>query len=300
MTHSFGGMVTACITPFDRAGQIDFAAWGRHLDRQIQAGADGLLIFGTAGEAPTIEPDEYPRALEWVAEHVAGRVPVLAGAGGNNTAHSIAQARIAAATGVDGVLVTCPYYSKPPQHGLRAHFEAIADAVEIPQLVYSIKGRTGVNVEPDTLFALAEHPNIVGVKEASDDLDQLMQVAGNAPDGFTVLAGSDHVAYPVIALGGHGVIATVSNLVPADFKSLVTAAFEGNRTVASRKQALLLPLMRACFTENNPMAIKTMLSMTGAIEESFRPPLCGMLPENRERLRGLLDRYALLPVSSAA
>jgi len=300
MLPSFHGMITACITPFDSAGRIDFEAWARHLERQIQGGADGLLIFGTAGEVPTIEPDEYPRALEWVVERVAGRVPVLAGTGGNNTAHSVQQAQTAAATGVDGLLVTCPYYSKPPQQGLRLHFETIADAVEIPQLVYSIKGRTGVNVEPETLFALAEHPNIVGVKEASDDLDQLMQVAGNAPEGFSVLAGSDHVAYPVIALGGHGVIATVSNLVPADFKALVTAALEGNRTLASRRHALLLPLMRACFVENNPMAIKTMLAMTGAVEETFRPPLVRMLPENRERLAAILERYALLPVPSAA
>lgn len=300
MSGPFSGMITACITPFASSGDIDYAAWGKHLNRQIAAGADGLLIFGTAGEVPTIQPGEYSQALSWVVEHVAGRVPVIAGTGGNDTTRSIEQAREAASTGVDGLLVTCPYYSKPPQQGLRLHFEAIADAVELPQLIYSIKGRTGINVEPDTLFALAEHPNITGVKEASDDLDQLMTVAGNAPDGFSVLAGSDHVAYPVIGFGGHGVIATVSNIVPADFKALVDAALDGNRVLASRKHALLLPLMRACFTENNPMAIKTMLALTGEIEEVFRPPLCQMRHENRLMLQDLLTRFALLPTPAAA
>ena len=300
MSGMFNGMITACVTPFTASGDIDFGAWARLLERQIQAGADGLLIFGTAGEAPTIRDGEYAEALAWVAGLVKGRVPVVAGTGGNDTVRSLAQARQAADSGVDALLVTCPYYSKPPQHALRRHFETIADAVDLPQLVYSIQGRTGVNIEPETLFALAGHDNIVGVKEASDNLDQLMVVAGNAPDGFSVLAGSDHVAYPVIALGGDGVIATVSNIVPADFKALVSAALEGNRALASRKHALLLPLMRACFTENNPMAIKTMLALAGEIEAHFRPPLCPVLPESRDLLADILDRYALLTDRSAA
>ena len=300
MSAPFNGMITACVTPFSGSGEIDYGTWSRLLERQIQGGADGLLIFGTAGEAPTIRPGEYDRALSRVVEIVGGRVPVLAGTGGNDTTRSLEQANAAAATGVDALLVTCPYYSKPPQHALQRHFETIADAVPTPQLVYNIQGRTGINIEPETLFALAEHDNIVGVKEASDNLDQLMVVAGGAPDGFSVLAGSDHVAYPVIALGGHGVIATASNIVPADFKSLVTAALDGNRVLASRKHALLLPLMRACFTENNPMAIKTMLAMAGEIEEVFRPPLCSMTAEGQAFLRGVMDRYALLPGRTAA
>lgn len=295
MSGPFGGMLTACITPFAKDGTIDYGTWRKLLERQIQSGADGLVIFGTAGEAPTITPSEYLEALERVVEIVGGRVPVLAGAGGNDTRRSVTQAKAAAETGVDGLLVTCPYYSKPPQHALLDHYRAIADAVALPQLVYNIKGRTGVNIEPDTLFRMAEHENIVGVKEASDDMDQFMTVAGAAPEGFSVLAGSDHVAYPVISFGGHGVVCTVSNIVPADFKALVKAALEGNRTLASRKHALLLPLMKACFIENNPMAIKTMLALTGEIEEVFRPPLCPMLPENREALRSILQRFALLP-----
>ncbi len=300
MSGPFNGMITACITPFAKDGTIDYGTWRRLIDRQIRAGADGLVIFGTAGEAPTITPSEYLEALERVVDMVGGRVPVLAGAGGNDTRRAVTQAKAVAETGIDGLLVTCPYYSKPPQHALVNHYRAIADAVALPQLVYNIKGRTGVNIDPDTLFRMAEHENIVGVKEASDDMDQFMTVAGAAPDGFSVLAGSDHVAYPVIAFGGHGVICTVSNIIPADFKALVTAALEGNRVLAARKHALLLPLMKACFIENNPMAIKTMMALAGEIEEVFRPPLCSMLPENREVLRSILQRFALLPGTVAA
>jgi 4-hydroxy-tetrahydrodipicolinate synthase len=291
---SLQGTFTALVTPFTRHGEIDYQALTTLIDRQLEAAVDGLVIFGTSGESPTISAHEYQQVIRFAVERSAQRTQIIAGVGSNNTESSVSAAQTAMACGADALLVVCPYYNKPSQEGIHRHFSRIADSVALPQLVYNIAGRTGVNIETDTLLRLSRHENIVGVKEASDDIHQITDVIRQTPEDFVVLAGSDHMTFALLALGGDGVIAVLANLLPHAMRELVDSALSGDLIRAREQHYRLLPLMRGCMLESNPIPIKTALAWRGDLEEAFRLPLCPMQDERRNRWRQLLVEHNVL------
>ena len=295
MAETFRGTFTALVTPFTRDGALDLEAMGGLIDEQLAAGVDGLVVLGTTGESPTVSADEFGRILDAAVTRAGGTCTIIAGVGCNDTGRTVEQGCEAEALGVDGLLVVCPYYSRPSQAGIYEHYTRVADAVALPQLVYNIEGRTGVNIETDTLVDLASHSNIVGVKEASNDIDQIMDVVERTPDGFAVQSGSDHLTYPLIALGGDGTISVLSNMIPGAVKALVDAALAGEMAEARRLHYEQLPLARGCFLEGSPTPIKTALAWQGRIEEAFRLPMAPMRPETRLQWRNLLASQGLLP-----
>ena len=294
MTAFFTGTYTAIITPFTADLAVDYKAFDQLIDRQVKAGVEGIVVLGTTGEAPTVHGAEYEQVLRAAVARVDGQIQVIAGVGGNDTARTVDQAVVAAATGVDGLLVTCPYYNKPTQKGLEAHYRAVADAVELPQIIYNIAGRTGVNIQTSTIVALSAHPNIVAVKEASEDLEQIMDVIHQTSDDFAVLSGSDSLTYSLVALGGNGAISTISNLIPEGVKEMVDAGLRGDKSRSLEAHYQGLPLARTCFIESNPIPLKTALASMGLISESFRPPMCAMEPANREILMDCLREMGLI------
>ena len=255
---------------------------------------DGLAPCGTTGEAPTLEPDEHLRVCELTVRYAEGKAKVLVGGGGNSTRHAIELTREAAKMGADGVLSVGPYYNKPSQEGHFQHYKAIAESAEVPIIIYNIPGRTGVNMLPETLLRLAEIPNIAGVKEASGDLDQMMEILRNRPDGFSVLSGDDSFAIPLMAMGGDGCISVVANQVPDLFARMIHLALENDWKQARELHYRLYELMQANFLETNPVPVKAAMSMMGLIEEVYRLPLVPMQPQNRRRLEGVLKRLELI------
>ncbi|MCY3758690.1 MAG: 4-hydroxy-tetrahydrodipicolinate synthase [Acidobacteria bacterium] len=296
MTRSprFRGAITALVTPFDRSGRVHEDHLREIVERQIAGGVDGLAPCGTTGEAPTLEPAEHLRVCELTVRYAEGRAKVLAGGGGNSTRHAIELTREAARMGADGVLSVGPYYNKPSQEGHFQHYKAIAESADLPIIIYNIPGRTGVNMLPETLLRLAEIPNIAGVKEASGDLDQMMEILRNRPDGFSVLSGDDSFAIPLMAMGGDGCISVVANQVPDLFARMIHLALENDWTQARDLHYRLYELMQANFLETNPVPVKAALSMMGWIEEVYRLPLVPLQPENRRRLEGVLQRLGLI------
>lgn len=299
MAKTLRGTFTPLVTPFTRERAIDFAALASLIDAQLSAGIEGLVLFGTTGESPTVTEEEFRRVVSQAVEQVGSRAQVIAGIGSNDTTKTLAQAQAAAELDVDALLVICPYYSKPTQAGLYDHYLAVAEAVPLPLIVYNIAGRTGVNIQTDTLVALAEHPRIVGVKEASDDINQVMDVIDRTPRDFAVLSGCDHLNLPLLSLGGDGVISTLANLVPGEVKALVDSALAGDLLRARRLHYRLLPLAKGCFIESNPIPVKTALAWQGKIEESFRMPMRPMMPATREAWRAILMRQGLLSAAQA-
>lgn len=302
MTRWFSGTYTALVTPFHHDGTLDFPALERLVHRQLMAGVDGLVVLGTTGESPTIRGVEPRQILDAVCDQVNGRISVIAGVGTNDSEATIRQAEQAQAAGVSGLLVGSPYYNKPTQPGLAAHFEAVAAAVALPQIVYNIPGRSGVNIEPETLLRLSGTPNIVGVKEANPNLRHIMSVASTMPSDFAVLSGNDDVIFPMMALGACGVVSVLSNLVPERVRALVDAALVGRWDTARVLHNVLLPLMRGCFLETNPIPIKTALAWQGLIEPVFRPPLCTMqkAPAEEWRRRLTADGFTVAGAERAA
>lgn len=284
------GALTALVTPFTRDGEVDEAAFVRLVERQIDQGINGLVPCGTTGESPTTTHEEDDRLISLTIETVArrgmtGRIPVVAGTGSNNTATAIASTRRAAALGADAALIVAPYYNKPDQRMLEAHYRAVADDGGLPVVVYNVPGRTASNVEAATLRRLAEHPRIVAVKEASANLEQIMTVLRDRPDGFSVLSGDDSWAYPLLALGGDGVISVASNEIPAEMTRLCALAHAGDWDGARALHERLLDLMRANFISPNPVPVKAALAEMGLIEDVLRLPLLPMADELRPRLR---------------
>jgi 4-hydroxy-tetrahydrodipicolinate synthase len=261
---------------------------------QIDNGVSGLVPCGTTGESPTLNHEEHERVVAITVQETRGRVPIIAGTGSNATAEAIALTKHARESGADYSLQVAPYYNKPTQKGFYEHFLAIAAAVDIPLIIYNIPGRTGKNIETDTLMRLAEHENIVGVKEASGSIPQIMDVLCQRPDGFTVLSGDDNITLPVIALGGNGVISVASNLAPKRVSEMVHNALEGNWSEARNQHYALLPFFKALFLETNPIPIKTALAMKGMLQEVFRAPMCSMEPNNRDRLKKTLEDLNML------
>jgi len=288
------GTITALVTPFSKDGTVDEKALRSLVDFQIERGINGLLPCGTTGESPTLDYAEHNRVIDIVIEQAHARVPVIAGTGSNSTKEAIDLTLHAQKAGADFSLQVAPYYNKPTQQGFYEHFKAVADAVAIPLILYNIPGRTGKNIETATIVRLAEHKNIVGVKEASGDVWQMMDVIQQVPDDFTVLSGDDNLTFPLIAVGGHGVISVASNIIPAEVCAMVDSALAGTWEEARKRHYRLLPFFKAMFLETNPIPIKTALALRGMAEERFRLPMCPMAPENREKLLSIMRKQGLL------
>jgi 4-hydroxy-tetrahydrodipicolinate synthase len=290
----FKGTYTALITPFKEDLSVDEGALRRLVSFQIENGISGLVPVGTTGESPTTTSEEDKRIFQIVVDETAGRVPVICGSGSNNTAEAIAYTKNAKAVGADAALIVCPYYNKPTPKGLVRHYRKIADEGGLPIIVYNIKGRTGVNIETDTLMEIAQHPRVVGVKEASGDVSQMKEVIERAPDDFSVLSGDDALALDLVKMGGHGVISVASHVMPKQVSACIAHALAGDMVRAEQEKEHLDELFNAMFIETNPIPVKTALSLMGKCLEIFRLPLCEMEEKNKEKLIATLKRYQLI------
>jgi 4-hydroxy-tetrahydrodipicolinate synthase len=305
-TRQFRGAFTALITPFTPTGAIDEPAFRALVRRQIDSCIHGLVACGTTGETPTLshEEDEWVIAttLEVASERPSrARVRVIAGTGSNSTATAVKSTRRAAKLGVDAALVVAPYYNKPDQRMLEAHFRAVAEEGDLPIIVYNVPGRTGVNVEAATLLRLAEHPRIVAVKEASANMDQIATILAERPADFSVLAGDDTWTLPMLALGGDGVICTCANEIPGEMAELCDAAFAGDWERARQIHQRWLPLMKANFAGGpNPVPVKAAMSMMGLCSDTLRMPLLPLDEPHRGRMRMLLETSGLLDTAGTA
>lgn len=290
----FTGCGTALVTPFRGDQSLDEVALRSLVRRQIDAGIDFLVPCGTTGESPTLTHAEHLRVVEITIEEARGKVPVLAGAGGYNTAEVIELARRLAALGANGILSVTPYYNKPTQEGLAQHYAAIAAATSLPIILYNVPGRTGANLEPATVRRLAALPTIVGIKEASGNISQMAAILNQVPEDFIVLSGDDSVTLPLFALGGRGVISVASNEIPAEMVQLcrlaAAADFHGAREIHRR----CLPLMEINFVESNPIPVKAALAALGLLEPVWRLPLVPPKAENLARIRAVLESLGLL------
>lgn len=287
----FKGVYTALITPFTEHNTVDYAALERLVDFQIESGIDGLVPCGTTGESPTLSHEEHDRVIAQTIKFAQGKVPVIAGTGSNATNEAIRLSQHAQDAGVDAVLLVNPYYNKPTQKGLYLHFKAVAESVSVPCILYNIKGRTGVNLETETLLRLADEcRNIVAVKEASGDLLQIKDVIKRRKEGFSVLSGDDNLALDVIREGGDGVISVASNLFPSQMERMVHSALEGDFESAECISRWFEPFFKACFIETNPIPIKTAMAYRGHCKEIFRLPLCSLeSDEHRFALERIVD-----------
>lgn len=285
MNHIFRGTGTAIVTPFTSDDRIDYESFRRHIEQQISGGVDALVVLGTTGENATIWPDERRELVEKAIEYIGGRVPVIIGTGNNSTSESIVFSKEAAEAGADGLLVVGPYYNKPTQAGFRAHVGAIADATDAPIVIYNVPGRTSFNILPETVLQLAEEvPSVVGVKEASGSLAQISDILAQRPASLAVYSGDDEITLPLIALGGDGAVSVISNAVPDLFSDMVRKALDGRITEAREIHFRLLPAMRACFLETNPIPIKAVMSQLGLMDSRLRLPLIEMEDDNRRKV----------------
>jgi 4-hydroxy-tetrahydrodipicolinate synthase len=291
---TFSGSFVALVTPF-RNGRVDEAKLRELVEMHVTHGTDGIIPCGTTGESPTLSHDEHKRVVEVVIESARKRVHVIAGTGSNSTAEAIDLTKHAERAGASGALVVNPYYNKPTQEGLYQHYRAVADAVSIPIVTYNIQSRTAVNVETATMARLARDcKNIVGVKEASGSLDQMSQVIAACGPTFCVLSGDDNITLPLLAIGGHGVISVIANILPRETSEMVHAALDGDFKKARELHYRLFPMARAAFLETNPIPIKEAMAMAGMLEPEFRLPMCRMSDANREKLRAILKPYGLI------
>ncbi|HYP25310.1 MAG TPA: 4-hydroxy-tetrahydrodipicolinate synthase [Blastocatellia bacterium] len=291
---SLKGCGTAIVTPFNEDLSVDEEALRRFVDFQIEEGIDFLVPCGTTGESVTLAPDEQRRVVETVLRASRGRVPVIAGAGGNNTAHVIDSARAFEKAGAHGLLSVTPYYNRPTQEGLFRHFRAIAGSTSLPIILYNVPGRTSVNLLPETVARLSEIPNIVGVKEASGDVSQIAEVIARVPEDFKVFSGDDSITLPTVALGGVGVISVASNEAPRQMTALTRACLENRWDEARRLNKELLPLMKVNFIESSPGPVKAALAMMGRIKEVYRLPMVPVTDETRQKLREVLVGLKLI------
>lgn len=291
----FQGTATALVTPFTKEGSLDEHALRELVEFQIHGGVEGLVPVGTTGESPTLNYDEHYRIFDLVIEQVNGRVRVIVGTGSNSTQEAISQTEYAKKAGADGALVVGPYYNKPTQEGYFQHYRAIAEAVDIPLVIYNVPGRTGGNIEAATTLRIAEElPNIMGVKEASGNMSQIMEIARNRPENFSLLSGDDAITLPMMSVGGDGCISVVANEVPKEFSDLVRNCLAGKWREALQLHNKLLPLMNFNFIESNPIPVKAALVLMGKIQEEYRLPLVPMSEKNRKKLRELLLELHLL------
>jgi len=296
----FNGTGTALVTPFRSDGSLDEQTLARLVQRQIDAGVDFLVPCGTTGESPTLTHAEHLRVVETTLAKTNGKIRVLAGAGGYNTSEVITLASELAALGADGILSVTPYYNKPTQEGLYQHFSAIAAAVSLPIILYSVQGRTGVNIEPATVARLAKVPNIIGIKEASGNISQIGAILNCVPEEFLVLSGDDAITPPLIALGGSGVISVASNEIPAEMTRMTHLALAGDFTAARQIHRRYHSLMEINFIESNPIPVKAALAEMGLLEPIWRLPLVPPKSENLVRIRTVLESLKLVERVHAA
>lgn len=288
----FKGTLVALVTPFSD-GKVDYAAIQRLVDWHIEQGTEGLVPVGTTGESPTVNVEEHEKIIQTVVKQAAGRVPVVAGTGGNATAEAIELTCFARDVGADASLQVCPYYNKPTQEGLYRHFAAIAEACDLPMVLYNIPGRTAVSMAPATVARLAELDQVVAIKEATGSMDQTSEIL--ALSDITVLSGDDSLTLPLMALGARGAISVVANLVPKDVKRLTDAMLAGDVATARAVHRRLFPLCRAMFVETNPIPIKTAMLWTGLLEsDEKRLPLADLAPASADVLRQAMTEYGLL------
>lgn len=290
----FKGSMVAIVTPF-RGGKVDEPTFKKLIEFQIKNGTNGFVPCGTTGESATLNFEEHDRVIKLNIELNKGRIPVIAGTGSNSTEEAVMLTKHAAKAGADASLQVSPYYNRPTQKGLYLHFKAIANSVGIPIILYNIASRTGVNIEPETMAKLAtDCKNIVGVKEASGNLDQMSRIKAICPDNFLLISGDDSLTLPVLSLGGVGVISVVANIVPKDVSNLVKSFISGDIEEAQKLHYKLLPLTKALFLETNPIPVKTAMGLLKMIESGLRLPLCEMGEDNLNKLKKELKDYGLL------
>jgi 4-hydroxy-tetrahydrodipicolinate synthase len=289
----FQGSIVAIVTPFKNE-RVDEERFRQLIEFQIKNGTSAIVPCGTTGESATLSFEEHHRVIDITVEAVGKRVPVIAGTGGNSTAEAIELTAHAKEAGVDATLQVAPYYNKPTQEGLYRHFKAIAEAVPLPQVLYNIPGRTGVNILPATVARLAELHEVVAIKEASGDLGQMAEVVRLAGDKITLLSGDDNLTLPVLAIGGKGVVSVVANIAPKESAEMVKSWQDGKVDQCRNLFYRLLPLCQAMFYETNPIPVKTSLALMGKREDKMRLPLCAMAPANLEKLKKVLRSYGLI------
>ncbi|MBW2285591.1 MAG: 4-hydroxy-tetrahydrodipicolinate synthase [Deltaproteobacteria bacterium] len=289
----FSGSIVAIVTPF-KENKVDEDAYRGLIEFQIENGTNAIVPCGTTGESATLEFEEHERVISIAVDAVKGRVPVIAGTGGNSTAEAIELTAHAKKVGADATLQVTPYYNKPTQEGLYLHFKAIAEAVPLPQVLYNVPPRTSVNMLPETVARLAELPEVVAIKEASGSLGQMSEVLALAGDKITLLSGDDNVTLPVLAIGGKGVVSVIANIVPGDTSRMVKLWQEGDAAGARELFYKLFPLSKAAFFETNPIPVKTALALMGKITGEMRLPMCRMAPGNLEKLKKVLLDYGLI------
>lgn len=292
-TPIFKGSATALVTPFDRQGELDEPALLALIDWQLRCGTDALVVCATTGECATLSDREWSRVVSLAVERAAGRVPVIAGTGRNDTIHALRLGQEAKALGADAVLTVTPYYNKTTQQGLLRHYLFLAEGVELPMLLYNVPSRTGMSFRAETYAALAEHPNIYGVKEASGDFGLILRTRALCPEDFALYSGNDDQIVPILALGGLGVISTAANVVPAELHALCDSFFRGDLPEARAIQLRLQPLIQALFLEVNPIPVKAALAAMGRMEETVRMPLTTLGPAARRALEQALDELSL-------
>jgi len=290
----FQGSMVAIVTPFHSDGRFDEERYRQLIEFQIENGTDVIVPCGTTGESATLDFDEHDRVIQVCIEQVNKRIPVIAGTGANNTKEAIHLSQNARKMGADGLLLVCPYYNKPSQEGIYQHYKAIAAAVPLPQVLYNVPGRTGVNMATETTCRLAEIDNIVAIKEASGSLTQVGEILARAGDKIDVISGDDFLTFPMMACGAKGVISVSANVIPAQVKAMVKAAMEGDYVTARKLHLELLDFHNAMFIESNPVPVKTSLALLGMIEAQVRLPLVPMGDTTLAKLKDVLKRYALL------
>ena len=289
----FRGSLVAIVTPFEN-GKLDQKRFKTLIEFQIKNGTSGIVPCGTTGESATLSLEEHERIVELSVETVAGRVPVIAGTGSNNTAEAVTLTKHAKSAGVDAVLLISPYYNKPTQQGIYLHFKTIAEEVDIPIVLYNIASRTGINNEPATVAKLAQLKNIVAIKEASGNISQMAQVKRLCGDNIALISGDDALTLPVLAIGGIGVISVVANIVPKETAEMINQFEKGNIEESRKIYYSLLSLIKAMFIETNPAPVKTAMGMMGLIKSQLRLPLSPLLPESKEKLKKILKNYKLI------
>ncbi len=289
----FSGSIVAIVTPF-RNGKVDEEKLRELVEFQILNGTDGIVPCGTTGEASTLDYEEHDRVIEIVVEQVAKRVPIIAGTGSNSTQEAIEISEHAKKAGADGLLLVTPYYNKPTQEGLYLHYKAVAAAVNLPQVLYNVPGRTSVNMLPATVARLAEIPNIVAIKEATGSLQQASEILALCGDKIDVLSGDDFITFPMMACGGKGVISVTANIMPKEIAAMIDAFNAGNLEEARRLHLKLLKINNAMFIETNPTPVKTALGLMGKCSDEVRLPLAPMAEANKAKLAGIMKEYNLI------
>ena len=290
----FKGSMVAIVTPFDSKGNFDEETYRQLIEFQIENGTDCIVPCGTTGESATLDYEEHDRVIQVCIDQVKKRIPVIAGTGSNSTTEAIELSLHAKKMGADGVLLVSPYYNKPSQEGLYQHYKALAEAVTLPQVLYNVPGRTGMNMEAKTTIRLAEFANIVAIKEASGNITQASEILDKAGDKIDVLSGDDFLTLPLMACGAKGVISVTANLMPKEVKAMVVAVDEGRWADAKKMHLRMLDIHNAMFIESNPVPVKTALSLIGKCRADVRLPLVGLQPASLEKLKGVMKNYGLI------